>query len=72
MKLKSFCLEFTTAIQINLLSNMVKIKEDAIFIESPSDLEAEMCRYNCKTKEELDELLWYTYGVALVIEYKEP
>lgn len=50
---------------------MARIKEDAIFIESPSDLEAEMCRYNCKTKEELDKLLWYTYGVALVIEYKE-
>lgn len=50
---------------------MARIEKEAIFIESPSDLEAEMCRYNCKTKEELDELLWYTYGVELVIEYKE-
>ena len=50
---------------------MIRVEKEAIFIESPLDLEAEMCRYNCKTKEELDELLWYTYGVALVIEYKE-
>lgn len=50
---------------------MARIEEDVIFIESPLDLEAEMCRYNCKTKEELDELLWYTYGVTLVIEYEE-
>ena len=50
---------------------MVRIEKEAIFIESPLDLEAEMCRYNCKTKEELDKLLWYTYGVALVIEYEE-
>lgn len=50
---------------------MARIEEDVIFIESPLDLEAEMRRYNCKTKEELDELLWYTYGVTLVIEYEE-
>lgn len=45
---------------------MVKYKEDAIFIESPMDLEAEMCRYNCHTKEELEEVLWNDYGTTLV------
>ena len=50
---------------------MVRVTKDAIFIESPSDLEAEMCRYNCKTEEELYKILWYYYGVTLVIEYKK-
>lgn len=73
MKLKSFCLEFTTAIQINLLSNMATIAENTLIIDSPADLEAEMCRYNCHTKEELEEVLWYDYGAILVLnfEYEE-
>lgn len=71
MKLKSFYLEFTTAIQINLLSDMATIAENTLIIDSPADLEVEMCRYNCHTKEELDELLWYDYGVALILDYKE-
>lgn len=50
---------------------MAKYVEDKIYIESPMDLEAEMCRYNCHTEEELDKLLWYTYGVTLVINYKK-
>lgn len=47
--------------------------EGTLIIDSPIDLESEMCRYNCKTKEELDELLWYNYGIALVLnfEYEE-
>ena len=73
MKLKSFCLEFTTAIQINLLSNMATIAENTLIIDSSADLEAEMCRYNCHTKEELEEVLWYDYGAILVLnfEYEE-
>lgn len=73
MKLKSFCLEFTTAIQINLLSDMATIAENTLIIDSPMDLEAEMCRYNCHTKEELEEVLWNDYGATLVLtfEYKE-
>lgn len=50
---------------------MAKFTEDAMHIESPMDLENVMCKYNCKTKEELDELLWHTYGVALVLDYEE-
>lgn len=71
MKLKSFCLEFTTAIQINLLSDMATITENTLIIDSPMDLEAELCKYNCKTEKELDELLWYDYGVALILDYKD-
>lgn len=70
MKLKSFCLEFTTAIQINLLSNMATIAENTLIIDSPMDLEAEMCRYNCHTKEELEEVLWNDYGATLVLTYE--
>lgn len=48
---------------------MAKYIEDEVHIESPMDLEAEL--YNCKTEKELDELLWYDYGVALILDYKE-
>ena len=73
MKLKSFCLEFTIAIQINLLSNMATIAENTLIIDSPADLEAEICRYNCHTKGELENLLWFDYGATLVLnfEYEE-
>ena len=47
----------------------MRIDEDIMYIESPMELESEMCRYNCKTKEELDTLLWTEYGVVLVINY---
>lgn len=50
---------------------MAKYTKGEIHIESPMDLEVEMCRYNCITKEELDELLWHTYGVILVLDYKK-
>ena len=65
MKLKSFCLEFTTVIQINLLNDMSTIAENTLIIDSPMDLEAEMCRYNCHTKEELEEVLWNDYGMVM-------
>ena len=73
MKLKSFCLEFITVIQINLLNDMATIAENTLIIDSPMGLEAEMCRYNCHTKEELEEVLWNGYGATLVLtfEYKE-
>ena len=70
MKLKSFCLEFTTAIQINLLSDMTTIAENTLIIDSPMDLEAEIRRYNCHTKEELEEVLWYDYGATLVLNFR--
>jgi hypothetical protein len=52
---------------------MIMIAENTLIIDSPADLEAEMCRYNCYTKEELEEVLWYDYGATLVLnfEYEE-
>lgn len=50
---------------------MATIIENTLIIDSPNDLEAEMCRYNCHTEEELDKLLWYTYGVTLILDYKK-
>lgn len=48
---------------------MAKYIEDEVHIENHMDLEAEMCKYNCHTKEELEELLWYDYGVILILDY---
>lgn len=47
--------------------------EGILIIDSPIELEAEICRYNCHTKEELENLLWNDYGVHLVLnfEYEE-
>ena len=70
MKLKSFYLEFTIAIQINLLSDMATIAENTLIIDSPMDLEAEMRRYNCHTKEELEEVLWNDYDATLVLNFE--
>ena len=44
---------------------------DTLIINSPAELEAAMSRYNCHTKEELDEVLWYECGVILVLNFKE-
>lgn len=41
---------------------MAKYIEDEVHIESLMDLKAE---------KELDELLWYDYGVAIILDYKE-
>lgn len=50
---------------------MAKYIDDTIVIESPTDLENELCRYNCKTKEELEDLLWFQYAVTLTIAYED-
>ena len=47
---------------------MAKYIDDEVHIESVMDLENEMFKYDCNTEEELDNLLWYTYGVALILE----
>lgn len=49
---------------------MATITEKTLIIESPTDLEAEMCRYNCKTVEELEDTLWFDYGVTLMLAYE--
>lgn len=52
---------------------MATISENTLIINSLIDLEAEVCRYNCHTKEELKETLWHDYGTILVLnfEYEE-
>ena len=52
---------------------MATIVESTLIVDSPMDLEAEMRRYNCRTKEELEEVLWNDYGATLVLnfEYEE-
>lgn len=49
---------------------MAIISEKTIIVESPMDLEVEMCRYNSKTREELEDTLWFDYGVTLVVAYE--
>lgn len=49
---------------------MTIISEKTIIVESPMDLEAEMCRYNSKTREELENTLWSDYGMTLVVAYE--
>lgn len=49
---------------------MATIAENTLIIDSPMDLEAEMCRYNCPTKEELKEVLWNDYGATLVLNFE--
>lgn len=44
---------------------------EKLIIRNQLDLENEMCRHNCKTKEELEDLLWYNHGILLEIGYKE-
>ena len=50
---------------------MAKYINDEVHIESVMDLENEMFKYDCNTEEELDNLLWYTYGVGLILDYKK-
>lgn len=49
---------------------MAIITEKALIIESRADLEAEMCRYNCQTKEDLETILKSMYNVKLIISYE--
>lgn len=48
---------------------MATLIDDIFTVYSPMDLEAEMCRYNCHTKEELEKVLWNDYGVYLVLNF---
>lgn len=50
---------------------MANIINGEVHIVSPMDLEAEMCRYNCQTKEDLKNLLLSEYDVVLILDYEE-
>lgn len=49
---------------------MATISENVFIVNSKSDLEAEMCRYNCFDTEELEDVLWNNYGVVLILNFK--
>lgn len=49
---------------------MATIAENTLIVDSPADLEAEMCRYNCHTKEKLEEVLWLDYGTTLILNFE--
>ena len=50
---------------------MAKYIDDEVHIENVMDLENEMCKYDCNTKEELNNIFWHDYGVALILDYKK-
>jgi hypothetical protein len=43
---------------------------DILIIETKEQLDRYLQKYNVKTPEELDELLWYEYGVTLKMNIK--
>ena len=47
------------------ISMGVLIMDDILIINNKEQLERYLKKYNCKTEEELDEVLWYEYGVTL-------
>lgn len=50
---------------------MARFIENTVHVTRGTDLELEMHKHNCKTEEELAEMLWYTYGVILIIEQED-
>ena len=43
----------------------MKYTGDTVVVETNDDIK-ELCeKYNCKNIDELDELLWYNYGITL-------
>lgn len=48
----------------------MRIAENELHIESYTDLEAEICRYNCKDKEELFNVLLNEYNTLLILDYE--
>lgn len=49
---------------------MAEIIKNTLVVDSPKDLEAEMCRYNCHTREELEDTLRNDYNTVLVLTYE--
>ena len=45
--------------------------DDILVISSKEQLERYLKKYNCKNIDELDELLWYNYGVTLQMNIKK-
>jgi hypothetical protein len=43
-----------------------KYADDEFGIETEQELQEALIKFNCKTEDELDNLLHYTYGVCLI------
>lgn len=43
-----------------------KYSEDEFGVETEEELHVALMRFDCKTEQELDDVLHYTYGVRLV------
>ena len=43
---------------------------DILVINTKEQLDRYLKEYNCQTEEELDEVLWYNYGVTLEMNIK--
>lgn len=44
---------------------------DTLIISTKDQLKRYLEKYNCKTVEELDDVLWYEYGVTLKVNIKQ-
>ena len=44
--------------------------EDTLIITTEEQLQRYLKKYNCKDEQELDELLWFDYGVSLKVNIK--
>lgn len=42
--------------------------EDVLVITSNKELETYMKKYACETKEQLEDVLWYNYGITLEVK----
>ena len=47
------------------------IDNDTVVVFTDDGLATLLKKYHCKSKEELDALLWYDYGVALIDNRKQ-
>ena len=45
--------------------------DDTLVINSKEQLERYLREYNCKTIEELDDVLWFNYGISLMMNIKK-
>lgn len=41
-------------------------EEGQAILETEQDLQDTLKKYDCETEDELDDVLWYTYGVSLI------
>lgn len=46
------------------------IMEDVLVIETKAELEKYMQKYGCTSPEQLDEVLWFEYGITLINKVK--